>query len=41
MKFADFNIAKEIRNVIIANRIDEKLEASKNFIYSRDIFSRD
>ena len=37
----DLKLFKEISDVIIANRIDSELEDCKEFIYSRDIFSRD
>ena len=37
----DLKLFKEISDVIIANRIDPELEDCKEFIYSRDIFSRD
>ena len=37
----DLKLFKDISDVIIANRVDSNLEDCKEFIYSRDIFSRD
>ena len=37
----DLKLFKDISDVIIANRLDKELEDCKEFIYSRDIFSRD
>ena len=37
----DLKLFKDISDVIIANRLDSELEDCKEFIYSRDIFSRD
>jgi hypothetical protein len=37
----DINNTKTILNVIVSNRLDSELEECKEFIYSRDIFSRD
>ena len=37
----DLKLFKELSNVIVSNRLDSELEDCKEFIYSRDIFSRD
>jgi UDPglucose 6-dehydrogenase len=37
----DFNEFKEKTDIILANRIDEKLEKVKDKVYTRDIYSRD
>lgn len=37
----DLKLFKEMSDIIISNRLDENLEDCKEFIYSRDIFSRD
>ena len=37
----DLKLFKELSDIILANRIDNKLEDVKEIIYTRDIFSRD
>lgn len=37
----DLKLFKEMSDVIVANRLEKELEDCKEFIYSRDIFSRD
>ena len=37
----DLKLFKEISNIIIVNRIDDKLNDVQDMIYTRDIFSRD
>ena len=37
----DLKLFKEISNVIIVNRVDDKLDDVKDKIYTRDIFARD
>ena len=37
----DLKLLKKISNIIVSNRLDSELEECKEFIYSRDIFSRD
>jgi len=38
---SDFDSFAKISDVILANRVDEKLEKVKNKVYTRDIYSRD
>ena len=37
----DFDEFKERADVIVANRMDDRLEAVKDKVYTRDIYSRD
>ena len=37
----DLKLFKEISNIILVNRIDDKLNDVQDMIYTRDIFSRD
>ena len=37
----DLKLFKEISNIILVNRVDNKLDDVADIIYTRDIFSRD
>ena len=37
----DLKLFKEISNIIIVNRVDEKLNDVQDMLYTRDLFSRD
>jgi UDPglucose 6-dehydrogenase len=37
----DLDSFKQISDIILANRIDENLENSKEKVYTRDIYSKD
>jgi UDPglucose 6-dehydrogenase len=37
----DFEEFKKVSNVIVANRLDEKLSCVKDKVYTRDLFSSD
>lgn len=37
----DFNIFKNKADVVLVNRMDEKVKELENKVYTRDIFSRD